>query len=166
MNGGSVLVRELLNEEKPREKFAALGPQGMTEVELLAILIRTGMKGKSVLEVSREVLQRLTDGGLHALGEASYQELMQVPGIGRDKAITICAAAELGRRIAKSRVKLNREELSAPEAVAAYVMEEYRHYQEERMGAAFLTVRNKLICVEEISRGSLDRTIVHPRDVG
>lgn len=163
MREDTVRVKELRVEEKPREKFASLGAKNVTEAELIAILLRTGMKGHSVLEVAREVLRRLKSRGVYGLGDMSYEELMEIPGIGQDKAITLCAAVELGRRIVKSRIKEEQLDFSKPEAIASYVMEEYRHYREERFGVAFLSTKNTLMGVYEVSRGALDRTLVDPR---
>ena len=87
--------------EKPREKFLQQGAQAVTDQDLLAILLRTGVKGYSVLDVSRSLLRSLPGENLYYLSEASVADLCAIRGVGADKAVTICAAVELGRRIAR-----------------------------------------------------------------
>ena len=91
-------VRHMASCEKPREKFLAAGPQGVTDQDLLAILLRTGTKGESVLDVARHILQTLPEENVYYLGETDVHALCGLRGIGTDKAVTVCAAVELGRR--------------------------------------------------------------------
>lgn len=150
--------------EGPREKFVSLGAHGLSTIELIAILLRTGRKGCSVLDMAREVLDSVVDGA-YGLNDVTVERLQQVKGIGRDKAVTICAAVELGRRLGQMRVKHLYEDFSHPEAVAAYVMERLRHEREERFCAAFLNCKNKLIRLETISIGGLTGSLAEQRSV-
>lgn len=150
--------------EGPREKFVNLGAAGLSTVELIAILLRTGRKGCSVLEMAREVLDSVVDGA-YGLNDVTVERLQQVKGIGRDKAVTICAAVELGRRLGQMRVKHLYEDFSHPKAVATYVMERLRHEREEHFCAAFLNCKNKLIRLATISIGGLTGSLAEQRSV-
>lgn len=150
--------------EGPREKFVALGAEGLSNTELIAILLRTGRKGSSVLELAKEVLDSVVDGA-YGLNGVSVEQLRKVKGIGRDKAVTVCAAIELGRRLGQLRVKHTYEDFSHPEAVAAYVMERLRHERQEHFCAAFLNCKNKLIGLETISIGGLTGSLAEQRSV-
>lgn len=150
--------------EGPREKFVALGAEGLSNTELIAILLRTGRKGSSVLELAKEVLDSVVDGA-YGLNGVSVDQLRKVKGIGRDKAVTVCAAIELGRRLGQLRVKHMYEDFSHPEAVASYVMERLRHERQEHFCAAFLNCKNKLIGLETISIGGLTGSLAEQRSV-
>ncbi|MDY3974795.1 DNA repair protein RadC [uncultured Veillonella sp.] len=150
--------------EGPREKFINLGAAGLSTIELIAILLRTGRKGCSVLEMAREVLDSVVDGA-YGLNDVTVERLQQVKGIGRDKAVTICAAVELGRRLGQMRVKHLYEDFSHPKAVATYVMERLRHEREEHFCAAFLNCKNKLIRLDTISIGGLTGSLAEQRSV-
>ena len=150
--------------EGPREKFVALGAEGLSNTELIAILLRTGRKGSSVLELAKEVLDSVVDGA-YGLNGVSVEQLRKVKGIGRDKAVTVCAAIELGRRLGQLRVKHLYEDFSHPKAVASYVMERLRHERQEHFCAAFLNCKNKLIGLEPISIGGLTGSLAEQRSV-
>lgn len=122
----STLLRQSLTCDLPREKFVRHGTAGVTERDLLAILLRTGTRGLSVLELADAVLRQLPQENIYYLGESSVADLCRIRGIGQDKAITLCAAVELGRRIAKQRVKQQAPDFSTPQAIAEYVMEDMR----------------------------------------
>lgn len=148
------VVREWQPWQKPREKFLTLGAAGVSTVELLAILLRTGRQGSSVLDLAKEVLDTVSHGA-YGLNDTTVGALQKIKGIGRDKAVTVCAAIELGRRLGQLRVKEHFEDFSSPKAVASYIMERLRYEKEEHFCAAFLTCKNKLIDVETISIGGL-----------
>jgi len=129
---------------------------------LIAILLRTGLKGVNVVEVGQNLIQKF--GSLNALALASVDELRKVPGIGRDKAATLVAAFALARRMEQER----REEspvLDNPATVANFVRESGRLKNVEAFQVLLLNTRKKLIRVEEISIGTLDTILVHPREV-
>jgi DNA repair protein RadC len=158
-------IQNMAQCEKPREKFLMQGSMAVSDQELLAILLRTGVKGHSVLDVSRDVIKSLPDENIYYLGEASVGDLMTIHGVGTDKAVTVCAAVELGKRIARQRVKCSCPDFSAPKAIAEYVMEDMRFLQQERFAAAYLSVKNKLISFRTLTVGTLNASIAKSREV-
>lgn len=151
--------------EKPREKFLARGAEAVTDQDLLAILLRTGVKGKSVLDVSRAVIQSLPEENLYYLGETTVSDLRGIHGVGADKAVTICAAVELGKRISRRRVKQTQPDFSSPKAIADYVMEDMRFLHQERFAAAYLSMKNRLITCRTLSIGTINASIAKSREV-
>ena len=161
----NVPLREYTRQDKPREKFLRHGPSGLSDHEILAILLRTGVKGKSVLDVSRELLRGLPGENIYYLSETNTSDLCAVRGIGHDKAVTIGAAVELGRRIARQRVKQKAPDFSSPEAIAEYVMEDMRFLPQESFCAVYLSTKNQLIAHQTLSVGTLDASLAKARDV-
>nr|WP_115311139.1 DNA repair protein RadC [Veillonella criceti] len=157
-------VREWQPWQQPREKFFQLGPNNVSTEELLAILLRTGRPGASVLELAKEVLHTVQHGA-YGLNEITVQGLQTIKGIGRDKAVTVCAAIELGRRLGQLKVKQRYEDFSNPKAVASYVMERLRYEKEEHVCAAFLNCKNKLITIDTMSIGGLTGSLAEQRTV-
>jgi len=137
--------------ERPRERLAALGADALSHAELIAILLRTGLKGVNAVEVGKQLLHKF--GTLQSLAQTSVTDLQKVKGIGRDKAVTLVAAFALARKMAG---ELQRESpvLDNPENVVQLLREQN-----------LLNTRHKLIRVEEISDGTLDTILVHPREV-
>lgn len=155
-------LKDQPQSERPRERLVAKGPTALTKAELIAILLRTGLRGVNVVEVGQNLLQRF--GSLHALALASVEELRKVPGIGRDKAATLVAAFALARHLEQER----REEspvLDNPETVVQFLREANRLRQVESFSVALLNTRKRLIQIVEISQGTLDTLLVHPREV-
>ncbi len=148
--------------ERPRERLAEKGPDAVSQAELVAILLRTGLKGKTAVDIGKELLAKY--GSLHALARASLEELQQVKGIGRDKAVTLAAAFTLARKMAE---ELRREApvLDTPEAVASLMREDARVRNVETFQILLLNTRRRLIDVVKIADGTLDTILVHPRDV-
>jgi DNA repair protein RadC len=148
--------------ERPRERLAARGPDALTHAELIAILLRTGLKGANVVQVAQNILQKF--GSLNALALATVDELKQIPGVGPDKAVTLMAAFALARRMEQER----REEspvLDNPATVVSFMRESNRLLNVESFQVLLLNTRKKLVRVEEISEGTLDTILVHPREV-
>lgn len=158
-----MLIRELPGFEKPREKMALYGPEGLTTGELLAIILRTGTKDCSSLELAQRLLS-LDERGIRYLGECSLEELAAVNGIGPVKACQILAAIELGKRNAVSQVAA-RPAVTSAEDVASLVMEQMRYYKKEHFKLLLLNVKAELISIEDISMGDLSSTVVHPREI-
>ncbi len=148
--------------ERPRERLAALGPNALSQAELVAILLRTGLKGANAVEIGKELLAK--HGSLHALACASIEDLQQVKGIGRDKAVTLAAAFTLARKMAEE-LRGESPLLDTPEAVAALMREDVRLRNVEAFQVLLLNTRRRLISVVKISDGTLDTILVHPRDV-
>lgn len=155
---------DLQSYQLPREKFIALGPEALALEELIAILLRTGRKGASVLTVANDVVAHMETftGGLN---DVTVDRLREINGIGQDKAVTICAAIELGRRLGQMKVKKDWQDFSTPEAAAHYMMERLRHKTEEHFYILLLTVKNKLIKPVLISKGGLTSSTAEQRTV-
>ncbi|HXI72774.1 MAG TPA: DNA repair protein RadC [Verrucomicrobiae bacterium] len=148
--------------ERPRERLVARGPDALTHAELIAILLRTGLKGANVVLVGQMLLQKF--GSLNALALATVDELKQISGVGPDKAATLVAAFALARRMEQER----RDEspvLDNPATVVSFMREENRLGNVEAFQVLLLNVRKKLIRLEIISKGLLDTILVHPREV-
>jgi len=101
----TVSVKDMLPFQRPREKFLALGPSHMAMEELLAILLRTGVKGQSAISLASDIVQSYDDGA-YGLNRMTVEELIKIKGIGTDKAVTLCAALEMGRRLGELKNKL------------------------------------------------------------
>ena len=148
--------------ERPRERLAERGPEALSHAELVGILLRTGLKGTNAVEVGRQLLQKF--GPLRALAQTSVDDLQSVKGIGRDKAVTLVAAFALERAMAKD---LQRESpvLDNPETIVRLLREENLVRNVETFQVLLLNTRRRLIRAEEISHGTLDTILVHPREV-
>ncbi len=155
------MLRELASDERPRERLLKNGSRALSDVELVAILLRTGRRGESVLDMARRLLAER--GGLGGLAGATPEALFGA-GLGPAKRAALLAALEIGRRLARARLP-EREPLSRPAAVASYLTLRYAVEDQEVMGALFLDTRNRLISEREIFRGTLNRAAVEPRTV-
>ena len=158
----STRIKDLPDSERPRERLAALGADALKNSELIAILLRTGMKGVSAIQVAEQLLQKF--GALDNLARASLPELRQIKGIGRDKAIALTSAFTLARRMALE-LRQDGPTLDNPESIAGLLREENRVYEVEYFQVVLLNTRRKLIRVHKISQGTLDTILVHPREV-
>ncbi len=156
-------IKELPITERPREKLYDYGPKALSNEELLAIIIRTGNNEDTAIDLARRLLSK-DERGLVALRDITLQELMETKGIGKCKAAQILAAIEIGKRInyldALSKVKINE-----PSTIANLFMDEMRYLQKEHFRVVLLDTKNQIIATEEISIGTLNASIVHPRDV-
>ena len=160
----AAMVRDLPEDERPREKLLASGAASLSDVELLAILLRTGTRTQSVLHVAEEVLAKYRDRGLVSVVHMAPAELAEVKGIGQAKAATILAAVELGRRLA-SKAAEKFETIHGPEDVAAYAMPHFRYELREHFAVMLLDTKNHVLGMPTVSVGSLSASIVHPREV-
>jgi DNA repair protein RadC len=157
-----IRIKDLPQAERPRERLAALGADALRTAELIAILLRTGLKGISAIEVAETLLQKF--GTLDRLAGASLDELRSVKGVGRDKAIALQAAFTLARRMARE-LRTETPMLDTPESVAQWLREDNRGYDVEHFQILLLNARKKLIRVEHVSQGLVDTLLVHPREV-
>ena len=148
--------------ERPRERLVARGADALTHAELIAILLRTGLKGANVVQVGQSLVQKF--GSLNALALASVDELRKVPGIGRDKAVTLVAAFVLAKRMEQERCGES-PVLDNPVTVVSFMRERNRLKNVESFQVLLLNTRKKLIRADEISHGLLDTLLVHPREV-
>jgi DNA repair protein RadC len=155
-------IRDLPLNERPRERLIAQGPGALKNSELIAILLRTGMKGTSAIEVAEQLLNKFQT--LDNLSRAGIEDLQLVKGVGRDKAIALKSAFTLARRMAME-MRQESPTLDCPERIADLLREENRSYDVENFQVVLLNTRRKLIRVETISQGTLDTILVHPREV-
>lgn len=151
-----MLIREMRQEDKPRERFAQ-SPQLASLTDLVAILLRTGRQGHSVMEIAQEVVNQLESvSGGNDFDDLHWRDLLDIKGIGPDKAITICAAIELGRRLSYQYNKRKLPDFSTPDSVSRFFMERLRHETQEHFLIAFINVKNRLLGYREISVGNLN----------
>lgn len=155
------LIREIPAEERPRERLLAHGARSLGDSELVAVLLRTGRPGASAIEVAREMLASV--GGLGGLASQGAPALLR-KGLGSAKAATLLAAAEIGRRLARTDA-VERTPLANPAAVASYLALRYGARDQEVMGALYLDGRNRLLAERELYRGTLNRAAVEPRQI-
>lgn len=148
--------------ELPRERMMNQGLDALSNVELIAILLRTGSSGESVMNLANRVLGQV--GGIREFLDTSLEELIKVKGIGTAKAIQLLAGIELGRRVAKTTPQ-ERWAIRSPEDVSKLMMEEMRHLTQEHFVCLFLNTKNQVIAQHTIFIGSLNSSIVHPREV-
>jgi len=156
-----IKIREMPQDERPREKLLGRGVAALTDSELIAILLRTGLPGANAVEVARQLLERY--GSLSGLSRCTVKEIASIPGIGAAKAIQLVAAFGLGQRLANER--LSRQKLDSPELVHDLVAAEMRTLHKESLRVILLDTRYHLLRMEEVSLGSVNESIAHPRDV-
>ncbi len=153
-------------EDKPREKCRMYGVKALTDQELLAILLRTGTRDKTVLALSEEILHinPLYDGlvGLAHVSEAEYR---QIPGIGAIRAMELCAIGEISARIWKRRRRVSEIDFRDPDSVASYLKEDMRHLDYETVHILYLDNHKRLIRDFVVSRGTCSQTALSPRDI-
>ncbi len=158
-----ISIKKMAEIERPREKLIRFGVKTLSNSELLAILIRTGSKENSAIDLSQKILS--TDQlGLRFLADCTIEELMKIKGIGAAKACQIIAAIELGKRLAMYSTKQN-PTIKSPWDVADLFMEEMRYYKKEYFNIVLLNTKNEIISAENISVGNLNSSLVHPREV-
>lgn len=155
-------IKDIPASERPRERLAAEGADTLSNSDLIAILLRTGMQGKSALVIGQELLAKFQT--LERLAQASVEQLCEVKGIGRDKAVTLQAAFTLARRMA-AEIRIESPMLDSPARIADLLREEARTYDVEHLVVLMLDTRRRLIRLERISQGTLDSIHVHARDV-
>lgn len=153
-------IKEWAPDDRPREKLLSKGSEALSNSELLAILLGSGTKKKSAIEVGKEILA-LAGDNLNALGKLSLKELMKVDGIGEARAITIAAALELGRRRQASEVQ--KSKITNSGDIARYLQAQLRDKTHEVFIVAYLNRANMIIHLETISEGGITGTVADPR---
>jgi DNA repair protein RadC len=156
-------VKDLPLDDRPREKLTLRGPQSLSDAELVAILLRTGKKGKSVINVAQEIIT--THRNLAILATKTLSDLMRVEGIGKDKAATLLAAFELSRRILSQSKWFSDRKITSPGDVAEIFIPLLIDEMKEKFILVCLNSANKIIAYEVISIGNLNSSVVHPREV-
>lgn len=149
-------------DERPRERLLKQGASALSDAELLAIFLRVGMKGKSAVDLARELVTNF--GNLNGLFSASKTDLCAIKGMGEAKYVQLQAVLEMAKRALGEDMKLA-DALSSPKAVRDYLKLALSRLPHEVFVAVFLTSQNRVIVVEEIFRGTLTQTSVYPREI-
>jgi DNA repair protein RadC len=155
-------VREMPEEDRPRERLARLGPEALRDAELLAVLFRTGTREVGAVGLAERVLKHF--GGLRALSRVSIEELQQVKGLGAVKAIEIKAALELGLRLAQHTDR-HRERIGSAQDVVDLLMLRFKDCETEQFKCLLLNAKHELVKTVDVSNGGIDGTPALPRDV-
>ncbi|WP_409297443.1 RadC family protein [Peribacillus sp. SCS-26] len=158
----NMLMKDFPLDERPRERFIQEGARALSVQELLALLLRTGAKNESVLQLSGRLIAHFD--GLRLLADASLEEMVSLKGIGEAKAIQILAAVELGRRISNL-CDDDRYVIRSPGDCADYCMNDMRFLTQEHFVCLYLNTKNQVLHKQTIFIGSLNASIVHPREV-
>jgi DNA repair protein RadC len=158
----SFTVRDLPRQERPRERLQKFGPEALSAQELLALVIGRGISKKSVMSIAQELLVKF--GNVKAISQATIEELSQIKGIGLAKAAQIKACFELGRR-EDLEPELKNFDIKDPEAVVKAVRASIKDKAKEHFKLILLNPRNKIIGISTISIGTLNASLVHPREV-
>ena len=154
-------IKEMPTEERPVERLFCYGKGALTNAELLAVLLGSGTKNQSALDLADRMIA--LNGGVSGIGELSAEDLMKIPGVGPRKAASVICALELGRRIAKT-PPARRKSLGSPQKMAEVLMEDMRYSRKEYFKILMVNVKFELIGVETISIGELSSAPVHPRE--
>jgi DNA repair protein RadC len=155
-------ITDLHETERPRERLAELGPQALSKAELIAILLRVGVRGENAVQMGERLLQCF--GGLSGLHRASLEELTNQRGIGAAKAAQLKAAIELGRRLAVE-VPEERSVINSPEDAAGLVRYEMSAFEEEHLRVLLLDTRNHVLDTVEVYHGSVNTSQVRVGEV-
>jgi len=162
MDSHPFMLRDVPQEERPRERMLQFGAQALSNAELLAILLRTGTYAESSVQLAQRILKE--SGALRNIVDMSIDQLMMIKGIGPAKALQIQASIELGKRLARTTLN-DKIIIRAPKDAASLLMEELCYLQKEHFVCLFLNTKNHVIGQETLSIGSLNTSIVHPREV-
>lgn len=157
------IIKDLPETEKPYEKCMTYGAEYLSDAELIAVLIRTGTKGATSIELANQVLAK-NQGGILNLYQMTLEELMQISGIGKVKAVQLKCMAELSKRLARTRRRQNFS-LTDASSVAAYYMEQFRHEQQEKLLVAMFDAKCSLLGDKVISMGTVNASFISPREI-
>jgi len=160
-----VLIKDLPPEEKPRERMLAYGVEALSNIELLAIMMRTGARNISVLTIAKMILKKTE--GLERLSDVSVSELKEIPGVGEAKAMQICAGIELGKRVLKTMIHTDEvgRPYKTPEDCFLHLHAGMKFLTQEHFVVLFLDAKQRLIKKETVFIGTIDATAIHPREI-
>ena len=159
------MINEIYKEERPYEKCLEHGADSLTDTELLAVLLRTGVKGLDVLERAKYILgPNCGEQGVLNIHNLTLEELKTIKGIGTVKAIQILCLSEFAKRLAKASAKEGLV-FSLPSSIAEYYMEEMRHQKQEHMKLLMLNTKSKLLGESDVSKGTVNASLVSPREL-
>ncbi len=156
------MMREVHTADRPRERLITQGATSLSNQELLAILLRTGTKQESVLHLANRVLLYFEQ--IHHLKDATIEEITSIKGIGQAKAVQILAAVELGRRLSSKQTD-TKYTIRSPKDAANYLMADMTSLKQEHFVVLFLNIKNQVMHKQTIFVGSLNASIVHPREI-
>jgi DNA repair protein RadC len=148
--------------ERPREKLLTHGPHALSDAELLAIFIRTGIKGKTAVDLARELLNEL--GDIRSLLDIDAEKFCQFSGLGVTKYVILQAALEISNRYLCETIK-RQNVLRNFQDVKLYLTSRLRNCRQEIFAVIFLDTQNRIICYEELTKGSIDKIYVYPREL-
>ncbi len=152
-------------DELPYDKFMRLGPEYLSDAELLAIMLRTGTRNKTPIELGRDILKLAGDDmGLLGLYHFNIKALMQIPGIGEVKAVQLLCIAEIAKRTSNMQARPDLT-FDKPETVAAYYMERMRHKDTEQLLLVLLDAKRHILNESVLSTGTFNATLISPRDI-
>src|SRR5688572_18716156 len=155
-------MKDVAPHDRPREKLERHGVTGLGDNELLAVVLGSGSRSRDVLDLANALIEHA--GGLHGLTRVDAAELQRIAGVGRARAAQVLAAIELGRRTL-IRTAEDRPQLGTPRQLAAYLLPQYGARRVEQFGIVMLDTKHRMIRITIVSVGSLDTTVVHPREV-
>jgi DNA repair protein RadC len=156
-------VKDLPPDDRPREKLLLRGAQNLSDAELVAILLRIGKKGKSVLEIARDIIK--ADGNLAMVATRTVGSLKKIDGIGNDKAATLAAAFEISRRILSKTKWFSQQKITSPQDIADIFIPMLRDEVKEKFIVVCINSANRIIKQEVISVGNLNSSVIHPREI-
>ncbi len=163
----SFTVRDLPKSERPRERLKNVGAGNISSHELLAVILGRGIKGESVLVTVQKLIRHF--GNLQNILEASIEDLMKVRGIGFAKACQLVASFELSKRLLKENIELEKERVkknpvTKPDEIVKFIKSEIADFSKENFFVVSFDVRNRLIGIDKTSKGTLNASLVHPRE--
>nr|WP_304626070.1 DNA repair protein RadC [Sporosarcina sp. BP05] len=157
-----MMIRDVHIADRPRERLIRQGAESLSNQELIAILLRTGTKQESVLVLANRILSSFDK--IQDLKDATIEEMILVKGVGKAKAVQLLAAAEIGKRMYRKHSE-GRYTIRSPEDAAAYLMTDMASLKQEHFVVLFLNVKNEVLHKQTIFIGSLNSSIVHPREI-
>jgi DNA repair protein RadC len=156
------MVKEMKNSERPRERLATYGVSSLSNEELLALLLRSGIKNTSVIELAKKVLSYLNE--IDDLKRLTYEELLKIDGIKEAKATSVIAAIELGRRLSSLEFK-EKMVINHQADIYQMISHEISHLLQEHFICLYLNIKSEIIKKETIFIGTISQTLIHPREI-
>lgn len=157
-------MKEIPKLERPYEKCEQKGAAALSDAELLSVLLRTGTKGENALALAERILYHAGETGILSIHQFSIERLMRIKGIGKVKAVQISCISELAKRLAKASVQ-DMLSFENPDSIARYYMEDLRHEKQEHMKLLMLNSKAKLIGENDISKGTVNASLITPREL-
>ena len=161
----NIRIKEIQEEERPYEKCMRFGASNLTDIELLAVLLRTGTRGENSLQLAEKLLHPVfSQEGILNIHKWTLEQLLQVKGIGKVKSVQILCLSELSKRLSKATAQPGLS-FTTPSTIAKYYMEDMRHGSHESMKLLLLNTKTRLIGETDISKGTINSAVVSPREL-